>query len=443
MASVSRIAIKPLDIRAAVEPGQNTGPWALYDRRQQWFYLFLLFLVSTSNYFDRYVISVVLEPIKLEFRVSDTMLGLLSGFCFAASYALFGLPVARWADRGNRRTVITIAIGVWSGMTVLCGFAQTFWQLALARVGMGIGESGAIPPAQSLIADYFPPERRATALALFGAAGVSGYLLGVGVGGSVAATYGWRSTFIWAGVPGLLLALLVRVFLNEPRTRGPRMSGVTHGEDIKEAMKRLLRKQSFLFALVGCVSYWLLVYGALIFIPSFLMRVLHASLSQVSVQYATVAAASSLIGNVCGGILADRLSRKDIRWLAWLPAATCVAAGPLYVFALWSQQLSVFMLLFFAGNLVLAAGLSPIFAGIHQVCGSRRRTTAIAIVLFTATLLGGGLGPLVTGALSDSLSSICGAQGLRYALMGMMTLLEVVGATFYLFGNGMPRDIEA
>jgi MFS family permease len=144
-----------------------TPSWTLYSSRQRWGLLAVLFLVSTSNYLDRNVISVLLEPIKQEFHVSDTMLGLLGGFCFSIFYAVFGMPVARWADRGNRRTVITLALAIWSLMTLCCGLAQTFVQLTIARIGVGAGEAGAIPPAQSLIADYFSPQQRATAIAIF------------------------------------------------------------------------------------------------------------------------------------------------------------------------------------------------------------------------------------------------------------------------------------
>jgi len=191
--------------------------WDLYSSRQRWVYLAVLFLVSTSNYADRNVISVLLEPIKAEFKVSDTMLGLLTGISFAVFYATLGIPVARWADRGNRKFIMTLALTIWSFMTMLCGAAQTFWQLAFARVGVGAGEAGAIPPAQSLIADYFDPTRRARALAIFMASATAGYLLGFVLGAHIAAVYGWRHAFVLLGAPGLLLAVIVHFVLREPR----------------------------------------------------------------------------------------------------------------------------------------------------------------------------------------------------------------------------------
>jgi MFS family permease len=415
----------------------------VYTDRQRWRFLVVLFLVSTSNYFDRNVISVLLEPIKHEFHASDTMLGLLSGFCFAIFYVLFGMPVARWADYGNRRTIITCALAVWSAMTLCCGLAQNFWQLALARIGVGAGESGAIPPAQSLIADYFPPDRRASAIAIFTAAATAGYLLGFGLGGYIAAKYGWRTTFLVAGLPGLALALATRFVLAEPRLLIGRSSQSADRESIRDTLLRLKAKRGFLYALTGCILYFLMAYGALIFIPSFLIRALHIPLAEVSVTYGAIAALASLVGTLGGGLLADRLGRRDVRWLAWLPAATCTVAGPIYLVAFSLHQFSSFLALVFVAMMLLAGGLPPVFAAIHLICGTRRRATAIAIVLFSATLIGGGMGPLITGAISDALSAVYGADGLRYSLMIMMPVLVVTGASFYCFGREMPMDLEA
>ena len=194
-----------------------THPWDLYSGKQRWVFLTVLFLVSTSNVVDRQIVTVLLEPIKAEFGVSDTMLGLLSGLAFALFYVTLGIPIARLADSKNRKLIVGTAITVWSIMTALCGAAQSFFQLALARVGVGAGEAGAVPPSQSLLADYFPPERRSLALAVFFLSAAAGNVLGLIVGGQVADAYGWRWTFVIFGLPGLLLALIVWVVLDEPR----------------------------------------------------------------------------------------------------------------------------------------------------------------------------------------------------------------------------------
>jgi MFS family permease len=401
-----------------------------------------LFLVSTSNYLDRNLISVLLEPIKREFNVSDTLLGLLGGFCFSIFYAVFGMPVARWADRGNRRTIISLALAIWSLMTLCCGLAQNFVQLAIARVGVGAGEAGAIPPAQSLIADYFSPQHRATAIAIFTAASTAGYLLGFGFGGYVAATHGWRTAFLIAGAPGLLLAIITRLTLSEPRLQ--RGFNIAHDnrESVGETLRALLTKRSFLYAWVGCVLYFFVAYGALIFVPSFLIRTLHVSLAQVSVDVGSLSAIGSVVGTLGGGWIADCLARRDVRWLAWLPALVLVVTCPVQMVALSVNSFSLYLELSFVGGVLLLAGLPPVFSAIHAVCGSRRRATAIAIVLFSATLIGGGFGPLISGAISDSLTARYGAEGLRYALISMMPLLAASGVCFYFFAQAMPTDIE-
>lgn len=417
-------------------------PWSLYTSGQRWTYLALLFVMSTSNYFDRNVLSVLLEPIKREFRVSDTMLGLLSGLCFSVFYVLAGIPVARWADRGNRRTIVTLALATWSATTMFCGLAQRFWQLALARVGVGIGESGAIAPAQSLIADYFPPEQRAVALGAFDAAGTAGYLLGVAIGGFVAANYGWRNVFLLAGAPGLLVALVVRFCLPEPRMRVALASRTAGREGVAEALSILWRKHSYLYAVASSIVYWFFAYGVLIFIPSFLVRVLGVPLARASLLYGSVAAVASVVGAVGGGWLADQLGRRDVRWLAWFPALTYTLATPAFGFAFALNSFSSFLILAFVGMLLLTAGSPPVFAATHAICGSRRRATAIAILFFSATLAGGGLGPLATGALSDTLGRVYGNTGLGYALCAATALLPVSAILLHAMARRMPSDIE-
>lgn len=414
----------------------------MYSGRQRWAWLAILFLVAMSNYFDRHVVSVLLEPIKQEFHVSDAMLGLFSGLCFAVFYSVLGLPIARWADRGNRRSIITLALSVWSLMTVLCGMAQTFWQLALARVGVGVGEAGAIAPAQSLIVDYFPPDQRALALSIFTAAGTAGSVLAFGLGGYVAATYGWRSAFLLAGAPGLLLALIARIALAEPRLQLRARGAAVVSERTREALAMLWRKRSFRYGLLGCLLSFLVQYGGLVFFPSFLMRTMNVSLAEVGVKYGAVVAVASVVGTLCGGWLADHLGRRDVRWLAWLPGIACALSSPAYVLALFMNDFVFFMAVVFVAFALLVGGLPPIFAAIHAVCGGRRRATAIAVVLFVSTLLGGGIGPVATGALSDALSAWYGTDGLRYSLMFMVTLLVPCGALFVAFGSAMRNDLE-
>lgn len=430
-------------IHGSVQPDVDNAPWLLYGSLQRWRFSAVLFAVSACNYFDYSVLTVVLDPIKHEFHVSDMMLGLLTGFCFSLIYAISGLPIARWADRGNRRTVISIALVVWSSATVLCGVAQSFWQLALARFGLGVAEPGALPPSQSLIADYFPPSKRAAPIAvLIQGGGAVGWLAGVAVGGYIAARYGWRMAFILAGICGLTLALLVRVCLPEPRTIiGLRLASAA-GESIAQTFAKLRAKPSFLFICLGAGSYAIFSFGFSIFLPSFMMRSLAASLAELSVLWGLTTAAANLSGGLLGGMIADRLSKRDTRWYAWMPAITCVTALPLYWIALRQQSVDAFVLCDFFGDLVATIGVPSIYAGCHAVCGERRRAVAIATLQLCYTVLGSGVGPLIAGWLSDVVRAQYGAESLRHSLLLLLVFLVPAAAAYYKAAWTMSRDAE-
>ena len=418
-------------------------PWLLYTPSQRWGLLSILFLVTMSNYFDYYVISVVLDPIKKEFGVSDTKLGMLSGFAFAIIYAFAALPVARWADRGNRRTIITLTLAGWSLMTALCGIAQSFSQLLMTRLGVAITEPGGAPPAQSLIADYFPPERRATAIAILLQGGSAvGYGVGIGIGGYVAATYGWRMAFLAAGIPGLLLAVLVRFALAEPRLTVGFPAAHSDMESAATGIAALRKKRSFVLALLGITFYMLFAYGTSVFLPSFMIRDLHASLAQVSVTWGTSVTIAMIVGALLGGPLADRLGRRDIRWYSWIPAAMFAVGAPLYWMTLSSKELWTFIFVDFPAEVVLAIGFSVSFAAIHPVCGSSRRALAVALVYFSMMFIGCGFGPLLAGALSDALSPTYGLDSIRYATLTMVAFLVPASVCLFFAGRAMPADLE-
>ncbi|MFC4311962.1 spinster family MFS transporter [Steroidobacter flavus] len=417
-------------------------PSHLYRPARQWSFLAVLFLVSTSNYVDRNIISVLLEPIKAEFGVSDTLLGLLTGISFAVFYATLGIPVARWADRGNRKTIITLSLTIWSVMTALCGLAQSFWQLALARVGVGAGEAGALPPAQSLIADYFGPTRCGRALSIFMSSSMCGYLLGFVAGAHIATTYGWRTAFLIVGLPGLALAVLVHVVLHEPRTLPQFQPLPGSQEPIHATFRALLAKRAFVYLVIAMVIYFLIAYGAIVFLPSYMVRVLKVPLAEVGTAYGLVSAVSSILGSLLGGFLVDRLSKRDLAWLGWLPAAGLLLCWPLYEAMLLAPTFA--MALMFAGlaGLALNAAVPAMFTCIHVICGSARRAVAVAVVFFFANLIGLGLGPVVAGALSDAFSALHGPVGIRYALLLVMTMLLPCAWLLVMTGKHVVAAVE-
>lgn len=417
--------------------------WQLYGQGQRWGFLAILFLVSLSNNADRTVMSVLLEPIKLEFDVSDAKMGLLSGFAFAAFYAVLGLPVARLADRKDRRLIITLALAAWSVMTMLCGVARTFPQLFLTRMGVGVGEVGAIPLSQSLIADYFPPAQRARALAIFISASTVGYLIAFGVGAHLAAAYGWRSAFIALGAPGLLLCLLTWVGLKEPRRLPGRAVREATNESLVNTCKALARKRSFVLLVVAMVLFYLVTNGAVSWFPAYMVRVLKLSLADTGVAFGLTGAVGSLTGTLCGGWLLDKLAVRDARWLGWLPSLLMIVTWPIYTLALLTDDFTLFLSMTLAAGITLGAAVPALFTLLHRICGSQRRALAVAIILFFANLLGGGFGPLITGAVSDVFTASMGSVGLRYALLSTMAILVPAALTPIFIVRSLERDSES
>lgn len=417
-----------------------THPWELYSDRQRWTFLTVLFLVSTSNVVDRQIITVLLEPIKEEFGVSDTMLGLLSGLAFAVFYGTLGIPVARLADRKNRKVVVGLSLTVWSAFTALCGAAQNFWQLALMRVGVGAGEAGAVPPSQSLLADYFPPERRSLALAIFFLSAAAGNVLGLIVGGQIADAYGWRWTFIVFGLPGILLAFIVWFVLDEPRNFEHFSIQKKDTESLKQAITALRKKPAFVNTVIGLVLYYAMIYGVLTFSVSFAMRTQDLSLANASAYYGTIGLTAALIGNPLSGWLTDKLAKRDPAWMARVPGYGFLLALPLFAGTYLSESLMMMLTFLALGMFIMMMAAPPIFSCLHAVCGSSRRATAIAIAYFFANLLGLGLGPILVGVLSDAFAVTMGpADGLRYSLL-VMSVLYLPSAIFMLRAA---RTIEA
>jgi MFS family permease len=422
---------------------ESIRPWALYRAGERWVFLSILFLVVTSSYFDSYILSVVLDPIKREFHVSDTALGLLSGFSYALVYAVTALPLARWADYGNRCTLIALALAGWSVITAACGFARSFGYLVLARFGLGLVQPGAMPPAQSLVADYFPPDRWGIASSVLNVGSAAGYLFGVVLGGLVAAQFGWRMAFFVAGVPGIVLAILAKTLLKEPRMRVGFPRGGAQGESMRAACRALLKKRSFQRCLIAISVYVIFASGVNIFIPSFMIRTLSASLTQVSLIWGFTISIANFAGALIGGTVSDAIGRRDIRWYAWLPAIACVGAAPFYWLALGVHGLWLFITFDFIAELIVNTGVTVCFAPIHAVCGSARRAMAVSFVQMSFMLVGFGFGPFAAGGMSDAFGTMFGPDGLRYSLMAMVAFLLPAALAFYQAGVAMPADLEA
>jgi MFS family permease len=395
-----------------------------FSLRYRRYALGLLVVVYVFNFVDRSILNILLQPIKDEFGVSDTMLGFLSGPAFAIFYTIVGIPIARWADQGVRRNIIALAVFIWSGMTALTGLAGSFTQLALARVGVGVGEAGGSPPAHSLISDYFPPERRATALAIYSLGIPIGAGIGYLAGGWLNDFFDWRTAFIAVGAPGVVLALVVRFTLREP-TRGfyePGGSAATTQHSLREVLSFLGRLASFKHLAFGAALHAFYGYGAGAFQPAFFARSHGIPTSEIGTWFALLGFTGGVAGTYLGGYLSDKLATRDLRWYMWLPALATVIYIPFaFLLYLWPDGRTALML-YFPGALLGGFYLGPTFAMTQTLVPPGMRAMASAILLFVINIIGLGLGPQFVGIVSDLLEPSFGIEALRYSL-----LLIVVG----------------
>jgi predicted MFS family arabinose efflux permease len=391
----------------------------------------VLVLVYVLNFVDRQLISILIEPIKSEFGASDAQMGILTGFAFAIFYTVAGIPVARLADVWVRRSVIAIGLAVWSGMTALTGLSRSFAELALARIGVGIGEAGGTPPSHALISDYFPPERRATALGVFALGVPLGTMLGYSLGGWIGEHYGWRAAFVWIGLPGVALALLVRLTVREP-LRGvfdaPRRA--PGGASARDVLRHLFALRSFRWIVPGVCIASFSGYGFAVWKPVFLMRVHDFSMTQAGLWIGLLSGATGFLSTLAGGVVADWLARRDPSWALRLCAFSVLCAIPFQLaFLLWPDPI-VALLVFVPGGLVGGMWPPPTYAATQNLVPPHMRALASAILLFFLNLVGLGAGPWAVGLLSDRLAPAFAGESVRWALV-IPLLFNGLGAFAY------------
>lgn len=427
---------------AARAPG--AAPAAPFSPAYARYVLGVLLAVYVMNFVDRQILAIVLDDVKRELGASDTAMGLLSGFAFAAFYTVAGIPIARLADRRSRRTIVAVSLALWSATTAACGLAASFWQLALARFGVGIGEAGGTPPSHALLSDYFPPERRATALAIYGMGIYFGVLFGFMGGGWIRDAFDWRTAFLAAGVPGVPLALLVFFTVREP-PRGASEARAVGAEPPRgrDVLRILFGRRAFaLLTLAACCQatsgYAVLTWG-----PAFLGRVHQLGASAIGTSFGLVAGLGGALGITLGGVLADRLARRDARYHAWLPAVVSLAAFPFavpfYLAGDVATALASFAVFYVVNNMYvgslwsLAQGLVPV----------RMRALASAALLAILNLVGQGLGPLFVGALNDALAPRLGAGAIRYSLLATAAIGALAGPLFFACARTLRADLAA
>lgn len=428
--------------------------------------LFLLIGVYIFNFVDRQIIGVLAVPIQQDLNLNDTQLSLMGGLAFAIFYSTLGVPIAWLSDRTNRSWIITIALLVWSAFTAACGLAQNFWQLFIARVGVGVGEAGGVAPSYSIISDYYPPEKRARALAIYSFAIPIGSALGIVLGGVLASLLDWRWAFLIVGSAGVLFAPVFKLFLKEPK----RGHYDPPGSDTKPAqmsavLKKLTSKPSFWFLSFGAACSSMMGYGLFFWIPAFLVRSYGAELPEfmsflpgglfpegISEQrqillsaayfYGTVVLIGGLVGIWLGGFIGDKLGAADRAAYARVPAIAFAAVVPFFAFALLGGGL---MMTFFALVIPTALGLAwlgPVLSAFQHIVPPNMRATASAIFLLINNLMGLALGNLSIGLLSDALTPIFAEDGLRYALMGGAVYYVLASILLFLAAPRLRKDWE-
>jgi predicted MFS family arabinose efflux permease len=405
--------------------------------------LVLLLFVYISNYADRMILSVLMPAIKAEFQVSDAALGFLAGTAFAIFYATLGVPIAIWADRGNRKTIISLAVAIWSVMTAVCGLAQNFWQFALARVGVGVGEAGGSPPSHSIISDLFGPKQRATALGIFALGVPFGLFVGLYGGAHIAATYGWRTTFYVLGIPGLILALLVMFTIREPK-RGASDGHAPIGDapPLMTTVRHMLTQTSLVHVFIGATITTLVGYAGVQWWPTFVMRSHGLSMTDLSLFLALVFGVAGGLGTFFGGYIADQFSKHDLKWMPRIVTLATIVGLPFGIAIYLTDSSAIVFALIGVPAALGSVYLPPTYAMTQGLVDVRMRTVASALLLFVINLIGMGIGPWLAGFISDMLAPTYGKDSLRYALL-ILTFLNIWAAAHYwIAGRYFERDLK-
>ena len=426
---------------AVAAPAANTPVSPAYRR----YALSVLLIIYTLNFLDRQIMNTLAEPIKRDLGLSDTALGLMTGLAFAVFYTILGIPIARLAERSNRPLIIAAAVAIWSAFTVMCGYAQNFIQMVLARIGVGVGEAGCSPPAHSLIIDYTPKEKRSSALAFYALGTPLGTLLGMIIGGTVADLWGWRTAFLVAGAPGILIAIVAAFTLFEPRSRlavdiAARKAAAPSFSD---ALRELRGKRTFWLVAFAASIKAFIGYGSAAFIVSFFLRnhapevvSLSADLGMKSLGFITltlgiVGGAAGLFGTWLGGALSDRYGARDLRFNVAMPAIATLLSLPFYIAGLLVDSFILAAVLIAVPSILNTLWYGPVYATVQGLVRPETRATAAAILLFVINLIGLGLGPLGIGIISDLLAGSFGLgveEGLRWSLIAFYA----VGASAFI-----------
>ena len=409
--------------------------------------LTLLIIVYTFNFLDRQILGILKDSIQVELGLTDTQVGVMGGIAFAALYSILGIPIAWLADRASRSWIMTTALTVWSGFTVACGYAGSFWALFLMRMGVGVGEAGGVAPAYSLIADYFPPRQRARALAAFSFGIPVGMALGILLGGLIAAHVNWRTAFIVVGIAGLVIAPIFKLMVKDPVRGGlDRAEGAPPPEARPKAppfgqvVKTVLPKPSFWLLAFGAASSSVCGYGVAFWLPTFFQRSLGLTLTETSIYYSAITLVGGVIGIFAGGFLADRFGGRSKAAYPLVPAIAFLIALPFFYLALNAPSLTLAFPLFLVPTALNLAWLGPIITAVQHLAPASMRSTASALFLLINNLVGIALGTYYFGFASDLLRPQFGDESIRWAIYSGGGFYLLAAALLFAASRTMKRD---
>ncbi|MFI5162971.1 MAG: spinster family MFS transporter [Sphingobacteriales bacterium] len=424
---------------------QTTAPVNNKDVSTQYrnYVLAMLTLVYVFSFIDRQVLVILQESIKKELHLSDTQLGMLSGLAFAIFYVTLGIPIARLADRTNRRNTVVVSLGIWSIMTACSGLAKNFIQLLLARTGVGVGEAGGSPPAHAMISDYFPPQKRSTALSIYSAGIYFGVLIGFLMGGYLNQHLGWRTAFFVVGVPGAIFSLLFYLTVKEPRRGATDTDALSGGlPSLRDVLKHLYSTKTFVFLSIASALNVFCIYGLINWAPSFLQRLHGMKSAEVGVLLGLIYGIGGALGSFSGGLLTDHFGKKDKSWYLKIPAYAILisvpcAAGTIF---LHNTVLSVVCLGLCAS--LQSVYLGPSLAVAHSLVPASMRSLTSAVFFLVINLIGLGLGPLAVGIISDLLKGQLGVESLRWAMSIIIVMSTASTALFFSTAKKFVIDLK-
>jgi MFS family permease len=408
--------------------------------------LFLLALIYVFSYIDRNLIAIVIEPIKQEFGVSDTVMGAVSGLAFAVLYSVFSFPLSRLADSGvNRKSIVAVCCGLWSLATMASGMVGQFWQFVIFRMTVAIGEAGGTSPSISMVSDLYPPHKRSFAISLYMLGPHIGLLAAMALGGWIAQEFGWRAVFIFFGAPGIVIALLLYIFGRDPGmgvydTEAEKQVHLQPQGKFFNDLRDIIKIKGFLYICMGTAVAGMVGYGYGIWAPTFMVRNFDMTLAHAGLSFGLASGVFAAVGSMFSGYYCDKLCRTNTRWQLRMPVIGVLLSIPFgYGFLFWPAD-AIWQLgsVKIPHAIIFAAGFSFFnswwptlaFAAVSKLVNSKQRATSIAMLALFLTLFGAGIGPLLTGTFSDLFSQTDAGEGLQYAILLMLTML-VLSALFY------------